>query len=54
MAYRYPELHGNEDEEPENAYEILEKKRQKEIEVFMNAFSVYLLYNLLLAPFLPF
>ncbi|KAG1363779.1 histone acetyltransferase KAT6A [Cocos nucifera] len=28
------ELHGDEDEEPENAYEILEKKRQKEIEVW--------------------
>ncbi|XP_008800273.2 uncharacterized protein LOC103714695 isoform X1 [Phoenix dactylifera] len=26
------ELHGDEDEEPENAYEIVEKKRQKEIE----------------------
>ncbi|XP_077237545.1 WW domain-containing protein isoform X2 [Tasmannia lanceolata] len=26
------ELHGDEDDEPENAYEILEKKRQREIE----------------------
>lgn len=27
------ELHENEEDEPENAYKILERKRQKEIEV---------------------
>ncbi|MQL84736.1 hypothetical protein Taro_017227 [Colocasia esculenta] len=28
------ELHGDEEDEPENAYEVLEKKRQREIEVW--------------------
>lgn len=32
------ELHGDNDEEPEDALEILEKKRQKEIEVLNRAF----------------
>ena len=30
------ELHSEEDEEPENAYEVLERKRKKEIEVWLS------------------